>query len=548
MRAFKEISKNITSLTESLFDVVGDERLGKEIEKDSAQAFLNSCKGNFTPVYFKDGSVRVNGKLIISGLSTDKIYFNCRDFHGKLIIENCPKLETLEGSFLEKFAVFDGSITINQCPSLTTLKGIPGLIKGDLSITNCKKLKSCEGIDMVYGNLYWNGNGKKYDSDTLKGKTHVIKKVFCSCDDIDASIMESLVNEALNNPWLQKLAAQLKKYPFKEYSWRDDDPEKYNKLADIFKYGRTSYSGTGRIFDKMTSEDIDVYDMGDEKDKKELGKAFYNSYSADDANGADIILIYDEDLGEFIGGFGGTRKVRGAQNVGIEWVNIPHKGAYSNKVSSGENYTKTEARDKLLKYGAGYTVVVINTGNNTGTSSSDRYDLKKSRLDLQAGVINPGDAEQYKKIAADNIKRYKDTLAQIKLARKKDDQVSGYDKLIDKFEQINVRVIKLTRAIAKDPKSFDRYDVDTFFHWMRDEKQWNRDYKPWKKNSGPQYYGSNGLMYVFKEFMDAYMRCFGNNSYKTNADESDYKNLEQCAKTFENVIDLADQKLKKFGV
>ena len=403
MKSFIEISKNIASLSEGLFDVEGDVRLGKEIEKDSTRAFLNSCKGNFTPVYFKDGSVRVNGKLIITGLSTDKIYFNCRDFHGKLIIENCTKLETLEGSFLEKFAVFDGSITINQCPSLTTLKGIPGLIKGDLSITNCKKLKSCEGIESVFGNLYWSGNGKKYDIDTLKEKTRVIKKIFCSCEDIDASITEGLVNEALNNPWLQKLAAQLKKYPYKEYSWHDDDPNKYNKISDIFKYGKFSYASAGRIFDKITMDDIDVYDMGDEKDKKDLAKAFYNTYSANVVNGADIILIYNEDLGEFIGGFGGTRKVRGVQNEGIDWINIPYKGAYNNKAGLGSNYTKTEAKEKLLRYGTGYTVVVINSGRNTGTSSADHYNLSKERKDSQEGVINPGDAEQYKKIAAANI-------------------------------------------------------------------------------------------------------------------------------------------------
>ena len=196
--------------------------------------------------------------------------------------------------------------------------------------------------------------------------------------------MESFVNEAFNNPWLQKLAAQLKKYPYKEYSWRDDEPDRYNKINDIFKYGKSSYGGAGRIFDKITMDDIDVYDMGNEKDKKDLAKAFYNTYSLDSADGADIILIYNEDLGEFIGGFGETRKVRGAQSVGVDWINIPYKGAYSNKASFGSNYTKTEAKEKLLKYGIGYTVIVINSGRNTGTSSIDRYNLSRERTDSQA--------------------------------------------------------------------------------------------------------------------------------------------------------------------
>ena len=240
MKTIKEISKNIIPLTEGIFDIDGDDRLNKSIESDSTKAFLDSCKGNFTPVFFKDGSVRINGKLIISKLNTDKIYFNCKDFHGTLIIENCPKLETLEGSFLEKIAVFDGSITINQCPSLISIKGLPGLIKGSLSITNCKKLKSIDGIDSVFGNLYWSGNGKKYTQDTLREKISVIKNIFCGVDGVDANVNEGFVNEAFNNQWLQKLASQLKKYPYKETSYETDYKEqiRYKTVQQLFRdYG-----------------------------------------------------------------------------------------------------------------------------------------------------------------------------------------------------------------------------------------------------------------------------------------------------------------------
>jgi hypothetical protein len=546
MRSLKEISRNIVALAEGMFDFEGGDRLEKGIAKDTTKMFLDTCKGSFNTVFFKDGSCRVNGKLIISGVQSETLNINIKDFHGKLIIENCPKLTGFEGSFLEKFAIFDGSLTINQCPALVSLVGIPELIKGDLSVTNCKKLKDCKGIDTVFGNIYWSGNGKKYTVDQLKEKVHVIKKVFCGEDEIEADVVEGVVNETLNNQWLQRLAAQLKKYPYKEWSWEDDSKQKYNKLDNLIRnHSRSSgFSGSGRLLDKITNDDIDVYDMSDEKDKKTLGKAFYSAYSSGDADGGDIFLVYNEDLGEFIGGFGEQAKLRGS-GWSIVWVNIPHKGSYSNKIDT-RYYGKSEARDRILNYGSGYTVVVLNTGKDTGTGNDERWNIRKNRADAQAGVINPGDVEQYKAIAAANMKRYKDMVAQIRLERKKNDEAEGYDKVIDEYEQINTRVFKFTRAITKDPKAFNKYDVERFFTWLRDEKRSNPSYKSWKHDSGPAYYGDNGLMYIFKCFMDAYLSCFGN-SYKTKPEDYDYRNLEGATKRLKDAIETADKKLKNFG-
>ena len=554
MKSFIEISQKITPLSEGLFDMEGGDRLEKGVEKDLNDMFLKSCKGDFKTVYFKDGSVRVNGKLIISHTDIERININCRDFHGKLIIENCPKLVGFEGSFLEKFAVFDGSITINQCPSLVSLKGLPGLIKGDLSVTNCKKLKSIDGVDSVFGNFYWSGNGKKYTEEEIKGRTSVIKKIFCGEEEIVANIEEgTLVTEAFNNQWLQRLALQLKKYPRTENSWETDykDVTKYNTVQNLFAdYGRTSVRSGGRIgrmLDKISNEDIDVYDMSNEGDKKDLQKAFYFSYSVNDENGSDIILVFNESLGEFVKAYGFITKPRGSQNDQVTCVIIPHKGgAYNDYKYKTFYYTKTEVKNDLMKLGTGYTVVVINSGEGTGTSADDRYKLQTDRANAQKGVINPGDVEQYKEIAKANLKRYKDLLAQMRLERKKNDETAGYDKLIDEYEKIQMRVIKMIRGVAKNPKSFRSYEVEGFLQWLRDEQRRNPNYRWNSKSSGPQYYGEYGLMYYFRGFMDTYMDCFGNN-YKSSVDDYDYKRLEAATKSLKNAISIADQKLRNFG-
>ncbi len=551
MKSFIKILQNITPLSEGLFDMEGGDRLEKGVEKDLNDMFLKSCKGDFKTVYFKDGSVRVNGKLIISHTDIERININCKDFHGKLIIENCPKLVGFEGSFLEKFAVFDGSITINQCPSLVSLKGLPGLIKGDLSVTNCKKLKSIDGVDSVFGNLYWNGNGKKYTEEEIKGRTSVIKKIFCGEEEIVANIEESFINEAFNNQWLQRLALQLKKYPYKTSSWKTDykEVDKYNTVQDLFAdYGRTSIRSGGRIgrvLDKISNEDIDVYDMSNDADKKDLSKAIYSSYSLNDKNGSDLILVFNEDLGEFVKAYGYTSRLRGSQKDTVVCVSLPHKDGYYREYKS-THLTKTEVKDSLLKLGVGYTVVVINSGESTGTSTDARYKLRTDRLNAQKGVINPGDVEQYKEIAKANLKRYKDLLAQMRLNRKKEDETSGYDKIIDEYEKIQLRVIKLVRGITKNPKSFNSYEIEGFLQWLKDEQRRNPNFRWNSKSSGPQYYGEYGLMYYFKSFMNRYMECFGN-SYKSSVDASDYKYLESATESLKKAINTADQKLKKFG-
>jgi len=232
----------------------------------------------------------------------------------------------------------------------------------------------------------------------------------------------------------------------------------------------------------------------------------------------------------------------------MSWIYFPSKERGAGRMGEGTWYTKTEAKSKLLDFGNGYTVVVINSGKTTGNSWDEKAKINRDRQEAQRDVINPGDEEQYKKIAAANLKRYKDLVAQIKLTRKKEDDTAGYDKIIDDYEKINTRIIKLTRAITKDPKAYNKYDIQNFFTWVRDERRYNSNYKPWTKNPGSQYYGSNGLNYVFKCFIDAYMACFGSGYYKDTPDESDYKSLENAAAAMKKVMEIADEKLKKFGV
>lgn len=530
--------KSLKEIIESLFDTQVKDGISKVVDKDLSENFLSKCKGNFKSTYLKDGSVKIDGKLIISDISGEGIYLKCKEFKGQLIIENCPNLKTFEGSFLSNTAVFKGSITINQCPSLESLSGLPSIIDGNLSITNCKKLKDIEPIKSVFGNLFWNRNGKKLTSEEILKKVNVLKKVFCSVEDEYSNINEN-INESLNNQWVQLLADQLKKYTYKEYYY--DDKERHLTLDNLFKKYALSSQFSGRFLDKITNEDVDVYDMSSEKDKKELSKFFYNTYSARNANAGDLgdlILVFNEDLGEFVECYGNTT---GKKGQFITCVKIPSSKT-SGKILNPGYWTKSDTRDELLRYGIGYLVIVIKTGKETG--SGDRWKLQDERRLSREGMITPGDVEQYKKIAAANIKRYKEIIAKNKINKKSE---SGeYEKISDEFEKIMLRVIKLTRMIAKNPQGYQKYDVDSFLQWVKDEKRSNPNYR-YGRRGGSAYFGEYGLMYMFNSYISSYMVCFGKGYYR-EPNKDDYEDLNKKVKALQDCFNLADQKLKKFGV
>lgn len=533
MKHFLETSKNIQALSEGFFDLANDAAIDSQISKDVNNDFLSKCKGDYKILTLKDGSVKINGKLLINKYDKDTLEgLKCKDFKGKLIIENCPNLKTLKDSFLSGIVVFDGSITINQCPALESLEGIPNMVKGDVMITNCKKLKDFGTLESVFGNFYWERNGKKYTDEEIRNKVSVIKKVFCSEEEIEADVVEGLVNEAFNNPWLSKLASQLKKYPYKEYSWRDNAPTKVDTVDKFFRsYGMRSWRG-GRLLDKVTNDDVDVYSSESKSDMTTLSKVFWNMYNARTLR-ADCILVFDEDRGEFVGAFAGTGGQRGVQGEGIKWVRLPNKD-WHDRGMDDVFYTKTEARDKLLGYGAGYTFVVFKCEADSESNDEKRTDMQMARRNAQAGVIQPGDVEQYKTIAAENIKRYKEIVARNKASRKSDQ----YSALPDEVEKIMTRSFKLTRAVAKDPKNFSKWDVTAFLNWIREEKVYSR----YSRN----YSGEYGLMYYFKSFMDAYMSMFGNKSYGEPG-EYEARALENTSNQLKQAINKADEKLKKFG-
>ena len=511
----------------------------KTVDADIQQAFLNGCKGNFKVVKFKNGQCRINGKLIISGdkiTDANLVTFQCKEMHGQLVIENCPKLTSLKDSFLSKIHVFDGSITINQCPNLESLEGLPSMINNDLTVSNCKKVKNLGTCESVLGNIYWSHNGKRLTKDQILDKTHCIGRVFC--ESLDEQLNESEeIFETLNNPWLQKLAKQLKQYPGGRYEYKED---RYQTVPRTFKdLMRESNGGDSRLFDKIESDEIEVFNMKDKKDKDALKNLIYFTYNKSDNDHpwAQIILVFDEDLGEFVYAYG-----NGNTKSGVERIQIPNKNNPQSQSQwiSWSSVSKTDVRTQLLdRLGIGYTVVAILNKYESPTGSNARWNLQHDRQEARKGMITPGDAKQYAQIAQENIKRYKDILAKNRALQKND----KYSKLCDEVEDIMTRVFKLSRDIMKNPAKYDNnsYKVRNFLDWVKDEKR--SFYNRGRYESS----GNNGLMYVFNHFIEYYQKMNSQDPMYKDDIQSYAKSTETYAEALKKAIEYANNKLNEFG-
>lgn len=109
----------------------------------------------------KDGSVDIQGSLIIREYSGSTLPFKIKNVDGNLIIIS-DTLTSLEGCPKKVSGSFD--ITSN---SLKNLKGSPKIVLGDYFI-RCNSLESIEGISTeIDGNLWYNSNGKDITTEML---------------------------------------------------------------------------------------------------------------------------------------------------------------------------------------------------------------------------------------------------------------------------------------------------------------------------------------------------------------------------------------------
>jgi len=500
-----------TLLNEGVFDAVTDDEVAKLVNGDIINNFFEKyTSGRFTKVIFKDGSVRITGSIFINKYDKETLPIKIRDFKGSINIDDCPNLKSVGDTFKNTICLH-GSLTINKCPKFDSLEGVPAIIDKDLIISNCKSLKNIRGgAETVFGNFIWVNNGKKYTKEQIEKVIKVYKRIDCSEKTFDEILDESVVNEDLNNVWLQKLTKQLKKYPVTVSWWNDEVRAK--KLKEILP---------DAFFDRLTAKDIDVLDLKDKTDLAAAYRAIKTSNALiiynDTEDRFDAIITYTE------GGSGSLTYLPGGAAL---------PGYYSTR-NTPTTYSgiKDDISHLAVSTKSDYKILALNFPKDMWKELAS---LRGDRSRSKEGMINPGDAEQYEKIAKENRQRYKNELAKLR-ANKERDRYASVD---DDIEDIMNRVFKLTRDAKRNPGKYSKYDVSRIIEMIYDKATYERGHT----------YGDYGLLYRFDNFNKVFETCFGKNgAYNSNPTKSDFDSLNKSLEGLKKYIVKCDEKLRAMG-
>lgn len=343
---------------------------------------------------------------------------------------------------------------------------------------------------------------------------------------IDAEI----VCESLNCKLLQDLARQLKDI-------KNEKQEKIEKKykEEVEKYGSdhvykdSNYNKTfkqifggdyGIRWDKISDSDIVHIPATDEfkpKDKKELMSVIKSSSK-------NIALIKDKEDKEFL-------------YVIYTWgyvFRLTNKDSYGRRTDSGsrvrhEGYrtSKDLTNKEKFELCQGNNIYLIDVSNKVEGNK-----LKTERYAAKSGIVM-FDPDSLKKIAEQNIERYK------KILREKRAKNLNNDELINKCKKIINQVASYATMIAKDPvRHADLIsDVSLLSTYIYDKKRYHQ---PDRYNKKGYYYGVNGLLPMLMKYTDLVKTLSSGGGY-----DFQNKDLKEVQNNMKESVEKAEELLKK---
>ena len=468
------------TLLESLLDDADVllNQLYQSFAKDWIDKYTN---GKNKIMYLKNGTLKLSsGKLIIKNFKESKFppFLKFSSVKGNIYIENCD-IENLEGLF-DDMIKYKGELHITSCPKLTSLKGLPLYIEGGLTVVNNKSLKDLGGHliqPTVLGDVYFMKNGKRWTDEQLKKQITIIGK-----------INESVINEEINEPHLLKLAKQL-------------IDKKQGSFIDAVGY-------TGIAWDKVSTSNVEVFNMYEEAE--DARKAVRSIISKAEKIGLVLVINF----GEY------THIING------------HKRLYSTKKHNEAYISYTDIIDIVNNAEKIICIDLDGLGNEV-------YIKRRSREKSREGMVLQGDPEYYRKVAKENIKRYKEIIAKNKLVKNR-----NYEKLDKAVQEALNRVMQAVMKVHKDPIKFA--DKSFELAWMQELIYDQKVYLGWDNKTGnAKYKGQEGLLYCYKEYNRWYMEVNNPRSYSAEYAEN---GMVQCERKCYDILNQLNVYFNDFGV
>jgi len=373
-------------------------------------------------------------------------------------IKDCPNIKDL-GNLFTGVDFVNASLEIINCPKLNSLAGAPASIDGSFVCINLPSLKDIKGMpSKIEGTISMRKLGTRIKKSVIKSYiTNTPMNILAESEEDVVEKDENEINEAFADGRLSMI-----------WNFVKSKTDVYNKFSDFIYRFTNLYSYSYIEWDNVSSEIIEMRLNSLSKDQEKLLNSMFST-RADTSNGL-IVGLKGNKIMIIIGtphkGSVGGR--RAGRTDGFPYINIQGKINYS-AWKYGVDLTKfSDVRKEYLSDCDLLWVWPINL-NDYDTDNVRKK--RKNRADSRAGMINPGDAEQYKKIAQENIKRYKDILAKQKFTK-----ISDISAESDQVQKLLNRYLKLTMDVATGKTNMSKYDLDSIQKLLtgRYRSEWNK--------------------------------------------------------------------------
>ena len=373
-------------------------------------------------------------------------------------IKDCPNIKDLGNLFTD--VDFDNaSLEIINCPKLSSLAGAPVSIDGSFVCVNLPSLKDIKGMpSKIEGTISMRKLGTRIKKSVIKSYiTNAPMNILAESEEGVVEKDENEINEAFADGRLSMI-----------WNFVKNKTDVYNKFSDFICRFTNLYSPSYIEWDNVSSEIIEMRLNSLSKDQEKLLNSMFST-RADTSNGL-VVGLKGNKIMIIIGtphkGSVGGR--RAGRTEGFPYINIQGKINYS-AWKYGIDLTKFS--DVRKEYLSDCDLLWVWPLNLHDYDTNKVREKRQNRADSRVGMINPGDAEQYKKIAQENIKRYKDILAKQKFTR-----ISDISAESDQVQNLLNRYLKLTMDVATGKTNMSKYDLDRIQKLLtgRYRSEWNK--------------------------------------------------------------------------
>lgn len=423
------------------------------------------------------------------------------------------KLSDLTGLFSDD-CIIEGTFTIENNDNLVSLKGCP-ISVSTLVVANNKSLMDIDIAPNVMVNAYISKNGKKFKEEKLRGKMNVYKKIFCSVENEEDLVNESMINEAFKAPQLKLVADAIK-----------------DSSKDVKRENRFHFDNLKNIaWDKIEASQISEYDSTDSKYMTHARGFVYKK-----AYGMYILMKNDQVYAIILG------------KTLMQFKSITNYGTTTyrkEKYSSGSQLSNQDILD-WIESADSFMFVDLKDMDNT-------YDLQQSRRAARSGAIAMDrgyertgkptsawsradiiDAKQvryYQDIADQNRRRYKELATQIKA--KKALNNGSFINIKNRLDKVFARYTALLSKIYANPEKYSRWDIE----WLND--------KFFNYSSSKYSTSESGLFKSIEDYMRFLIEASKGDVYMGNSGMSIQDKMKDYEAKIVRDIDMVEVKINE---